>query len=111
MVKDWLVVDRFMQNLVVLKSIVGNWLDRNVSNLWLMSVLRNLDVAFMGGLGGVDWLVSLIIVVRLLVRVIALSAVLVRCDFWLNIVVSIILSFSASLDRDNGGDNKIKSVH
>ena len=46
MVKDRFVVQWLTQKLVT-NSIVGNWFDCNVSNLWFMSVLRNPDVALM----------------------------------------------------------------
>ena len=107
-VMDWLVSD-----FVVDRSLVMSWLDLNVSNLWLdVSVLWNLNVAFMGWLmGSVDWFVSLLNIAGLLISVIALSAVLVWCNLWLVNIVCIILRFSASLDRDNGGNNESKSVH
>lgn len=113
---DWLVVnscsfmvDRFVHNFGA-NRLVMNWLDLNVSNLWLISVLRNSDVALVG-CARVNWLVCRLNVMRLLVCVIALSAVLVRRDLRLNIVVSIILSLGACLDRDNGGDDESKSLH
>ena len=107
-VNDWLVVNSgsFMVERFMQYSSVVNWLDLNVSNFWLISVLGNAD-----GCARVNWLIWGPNVVRLVVSVIALSAVLVRRDLRLNIVVSVILSLSTCLNCDNGGGDERKSLH
>ena len=93
LVMNWLMIN-WLVNGLVMESLVVHRLNLNVSDLGLvMSVLRNLDVAFMSGLLRVNRLVArLFYVVRLIHGDEALmSAILVGPVFRLHIVVSIVL--------------------
>ena len=106
--------DGLVDGLVMHSSLTVDWLDLNVSNLGLVvSVLGDFDVAFMSclnvaGLIDIVWLLN---VTRLVISIVSLRGVLVRGNLWLNVVVSIVLRFSDSLCRNNGGDDEVKSVH
>ena len=111
LMNNWLMADNLMVDVRLVNGRMVDGLDRNVSNPGpgMMCVLGNLDVAS-GVTCGVMWLaVRILGVVRLLKVVV--RAGLVWRNFWLHVVVGMILRRSTRLSHNDSRNSESKSLH